>query len=64
MNKKRVVVFEHTATERSTVVGGKSQIVATSTIWLLSYHFFLQFINSEIYPIKQKGANINAYNRI
>ena len=28
LNKKKVVVFEHTATERSTVVGEKSQIFA------------------------------------
>lgn len=29
-----------------------------------NYHSFLQLINSEIYPIKPKGANINAYSNI
>ena len=33
LNKKKVVVFEHTATERSTIDGEKSQMLATMQLF-------------------------------
>ena len=37
--------------------------IVSSYNLLYFYHSFFTFISSEIYPIKQYGANINAYNK-